>query len=195
MRLYFLATFLRLIRKRGGLIFLACITSLFLTFSLASLLLISNDYQLMLDGEEIAIIEFNQINSQVFKVSLVNLVTDDARDFILEGDQWQIDARIIQVEIMGVDSLYQLERISGRFVSIEQEKTRPKSVYSIANEGIMPQLWVWLKQCGNCWLRQEFGSATFMPMQDGARFSVSISNHGLLSTPINAQARQAVADW
>jgi len=40
-----------------------------------------------------------------------------------------------------------------------------------------------------------YGTATYLPMADGARFRVTLSRDALISRPINDQARKAVGDW
>ena len=40
-----------------------------------------------------------------------------------------------------------------------------------------------------------YGSAVFLPMNDAARYSISISRNGLVARPDNAIAREAVSNW
>jgi hypothetical protein len=40
-----------------------------------------------------------------------------------------------------------------------------------------------------------YGSATYLPMKDGALFEISLSNTGLVARPINEVAREAVAEF
>lgn len=40
-----------------------------------------------------------------------------------------------------------------------------------------------------------YGTATYVPMADGARFEVSLSRDALIARPMNDAARQAVGDW
>jgi len=45
------------------------------------------------------------------------------------------------------------------------------------------------------WADALYGSATFMPMADGAAYEVSVSQAGLLARPLNDAARAAVDAW
>src|SRR5690625_5714508 len=49
------------------------------------------------------------------------------QEFDLRGDQWQLDARIIKwqgfVAAMGVKPGYRLDRISGRYYTLEDERS------------------------------------------------------------------------
>ena len=40
-----------------------------------------------------------------------------------------------------------------------------------------------------------YGTATFVPMADGARFDVSLSRDALIARPVNDSARAAVGAW
>jgi hypothetical protein len=40
-----------------------------------------------------------------------------------------------------------------------------------------------------------YGTATYVPMADGARFSVSLSRDALIARPANDRAKQAVGNW
>lgn len=183
------------VRRRYWRFVLLSITSLSLFSISVAAIMVGSDYSQLLDGDEIAQLRFKKIDRQLYQLELLDVTSGERRNFILVGDQWQLDARVIQIDVIGLNSLYRLDRITGRYLSVKQEKSTVKSLYSLANEGIMPEPWAWLKRCQFCFFREEFGSSTYMPMQDGARFSVAISNQGLLSTPINAQAREAVANW
>jgi hypothetical protein len=43
------------------------------------------------------------------------------------------------------------------------------------------------------WLDADFGSAVYMPMENGAVFSVVRTNKGLVARPVNDVAEEAIA--
>jgi hypothetical protein len=45
------------------------------------------------------------------------------------------------------------------------------------------------------WVDALYGSATYMPMVDGASYTVSVSSTGLLARPSNDIASKAVGEW
>jgi len=51
-------------------------------------------------------------------------------DFILNGDEWQLDARILRwepaLQILGFNTIYRLERLNGRYSKIDQELDQPQ---------------------------------------------------------------------
>jgi len=40
-----------------------------------------------------------------------------------------------------------------------------------------------------------YGTATYVPMADGARYEVSMSRDALIARPVNDEARNAVGSW
>jgi hypothetical protein len=40
-----------------------------------------------------------------------------------------------------------------------------------------------------------YGSATYLPMVDGALYEIKVSQSGLLARPLNQAAREAVGSW
>lgn len=116
----------------------------------------------------------------------------------LEGDQWQVDARVIRfggpMGWLGVAPGYRLERLSGRYTSLEQERSAPRSVVGLSDQQ-WPDLWA-LDQAFNLpFIEGIYGNATFMPMKEGAVFEVRLSSSGLVAVPVNDQAREAVRIW
>lgn len=116
----------------------------------------------------------------------------------LMGDQWQVDARIIRfsgpLRWLGVAPGYRLERLSGRYTSLEQERSAPRSVVGLGDGG-WPDLWELDRSFNMPFVEGVYGNATFMPMRDGAVFEVRLSATGLVAVPVNQQARDAIQLW
>jgi hypothetical protein len=116
----------------------------------------------------------------------------------LQGDQWQIDVRIIRfsgpLRWLDIASGYRLDRLSGRYTSLEQERSSPRTAITLS-EAIWPDLWQWDREVNLPFVEAVDGNATFMPMRDGAVFDVKLSSSGLVSVPMNEQARAAVQFW
>jgi hypothetical protein len=120
--------------------------------------------------------------------------------FPLSGDEWQVDARILKLtpiaNLMGFDSAFRLERISGRYASIDDERAQPRTVYELHPPAGL-DLWQlvhdyhgWLP-----WFDALYGSATYVPMADGALYEIKASPSGLVARPLNQAARNAVSSW
>jgi hypothetical protein len=120
--------------------------------------------------------------------------------FALRGDEWQIDARVLKwhafANLVGFDALYRLERIGGRYTRIEDERTQARSVYSLnPPQRIDPWDLVHRYHSWVPWMDALYGSATFLPMADGALYEVKVSQSGLVARPLNQAARDAVGSW
>ena len=77
------------------------------------------------EGEVIATLKFNQLSSQEYEVEFVG-VKGLAKLYRLKGDLWQLDVRLIHTLAMFGGDLpsYKIERLSGRYLSLEEEKGR-----------------------------------------------------------------------
>ena len=120
--------------------------------------------------------------------------------FALRGDEWQLDARVLKwhafANLVGFDTAYRLERIGGRYTTIEDERTQARTVYSLnPAQRIDPWDLVHRYHSWIPWMDALYGSATFLPMADGALFEIKVSQSGLVARPLNQAARDAVGSW
>jgi hypothetical protein len=126
--------------------------------------------------------------------------TSERANFALRGDEWQVDARVLKwhafANLIGFDTAYRLERISGRYSRVEDERAQPRTVYSLnAPQGFDPWELVHRYHSWIPWTDALYGSATFLPMADGALYAISVSQSGLIARPLNQAARDAVGQW
>lgn len=116
----------------------------------------------------------------------------------LKGDQWQVDARIIRfsgpLRWLGIGPAYRMERLGGRYTSLEQERNSPRSVIGLS-DSVWVDIWELDRQFDLPFVEGVYGNATFMPMRDGAIFDVRLSASGLVAVPVNAEAHKAVQYW
>lgn len=157
-------------------------------------------YQQIMLEQVIATIDFKKIEPQHFEAVLVDSRGNEAR-YTIYGDQWQLDARVVKVKgyltTFGMRPGYRLERISGRYYDLEQEHTAKRSVYALNESLYGVDVWKWINKYPN-WLPvvdAVYGSATYLPMADGALYEVSLSHTGLLARPLNASAEEAINIW
>ena len=120
--------------------------------------------------------------------------------FDLAGDEWQLDARVLKwhgfAARLGLEPVFRVERIGGRYRDIEDERNQMRTVFETRRPpGI--DLWRLARRLQRWlpWVDAAYGSATFLPMADGAHFAVSISSTGLLARPLNRAAREAMSAW
>jgi hypothetical protein len=131
---------------------------------------------------------------------LVGLREPDApaREFRLAGDEWQLDARVIKWEpvlaLVGQTPLYRLERLSGRYRDIDQERMAERTVHDLAERrGV--DLWTLAQNDWLPWIDAYYGSAVFVPLADGAEYQVSLASSGLVVRPANDRAAETVSGW
>ncbi|HWG68830.1 MAG TPA: hypothetical protein VN692_05355 [Steroidobacteraceae bacterium] len=120
--------------------------------------------------------------------------------FVLLGDEWQADARVLKWHalgnLIGFDTVYRLERIGGRYTRVEDERSQARTVYAL-HPPQRVDLWEILQRhhAWVPWVDALYGSATFLPMADGALYELEVSQSGLVSRPLNQAARDAVGNW
>ncbi|MDN3639695.1 cation/multidrug efflux pump [Simiduia curdlanivorans] len=158
-------------------------------------------YKHVLNDKPIATLSFERLGPQSYRAILVESDGVESR-FDLSGDQWQLDARIIRwsslVAAWGVKPAYRLDRLAGRYYSLEKERQNTRTVYSLIDTETDSSVDVWpVLQASSAWLPidAQYGSATYLPMDDGALYSISLSYAGLVSKPLNERAEAAVKRW
>lgn len=174
-----------------------CLLILSVVFGLAALDFYS--YKQIDKDTSIANISFSKIDSQQYRASLVD---SSGREVIFElnGDLWQLDARVLtwnkSMRALGLTPGYRLDRLSGRYVSLEEERSASRTVYELTSSRSVLDIWQWLHEFGSGdFVNASYGSATYLPMADGALFSVRLSQSGLTAYPLNDRAKNAVVDW
>ena len=123
------------------------------------------------------------------------------RTVTLEGDLWQLDARVLHwkglAALIGLEPGYRLERLSGRFLAIEQQAQAQRAGVDLAKSLYGVDLWRWLRlgQRDLFIFDPQAHRVTYLPMADDAVFSISMTPTGLLAQPMNQPAKQALQDW
>jgi hypothetical protein len=150
--------------------------------------------------QPVAEIVLEERSPQRFRATLTQIPSGEMQMFVLAGDEWQLDARVLKwkgwANLLGLDAQYRLERVSGRYRDIEQERNAERTVYSLSeNPGV--DLWMLSTQYPK-WFKfvdAVYGSATYLPMADGARYEVKMTQTGLIARPVNEAANAASSGW
>jgi hypothetical protein len=197
-----IVAFRRLLRLRlasGTLFFLLGGVVVLLAAGAALVAMNLYTYARLTHEQEAARVSIRQLGARHYVVSLQP--KDEApRHFDLRGDEWQIDARVLKWSAMGnllgFDTVYRLERLSGRYGDITLEKNAPRTVHSLAEDpGV--DFWSLLKKHHQYvpFADALYGSAAYVPMAEGAEYAVNVSASGLVVRPGNDAARKAVGGW
>ena len=153
-------------------------------------------WQRLRHEQPVARVSMQQLEPQLFRLRLAP-PGQSPTDYLVAGDEWQVDARVLVwkplANLLGFDAFYRLERLSGRFRDIRQARVRRPSVHDLRRlRG--PDLASWLQRAP-LGLDVHYGSSAYMPMADGARYQVMLTQTGLIIRPDNAAARSAVTAW
>jgi hypothetical protein len=178
----------------GGMLLLA-VAGLLLVISLNL-----HTYDRLTYEAPVADLVFEARGPQQYHVSLAPIPSGEMQLFLLHGDEWQLDARVLKwrgwANLLGLDTQYRLERLSGRYRDIDRERNGPRTVYQLTEN---PGLDVWTftqDHPGRLpFVDAVYGSATYMPMADGARYRVTMSQTGLVARPLNEAANVAAKAW
>ena len=177
---------------QGVVIFLAFIIVLLVYSNL-------HTYQRLTYEVAIADIYVRQLGYQEYQLLLsYSDAEKDQHYYTLEGDQWQLDARILKwkgwANLIGLDSFYQLDRLSGRFDDVQQARQKLPTIYDLSPQSRGIDLWKMKKlfQSKITFVDTLFGQGIFMPMLDGAHFQASIGQSGLLVRPVNDVAKASI---
>src|ERR1700720_1459966 len=144
-------------------------------------------------------LQFTRTGEREFN-AVLTYPSGERASFALRGDEWQVDARVLKwhafANLVGFDTAYRLERISGRYSHAEDERTEPRTVYDLHAPGrVDPWELIHRYRSWIPWMDALYGSATFLPMADGALYEIKVSQSGLVARPLNQAAREAVGSW
>lgn len=164
-----------------GLLFVA-LGTLCATLSVAT-----RGFQALTREEVAAVVETRPTGEHAFRAT-IRFPDGDRRSFRLRGDQIYVDARIVKwepfVNVLGLHTAYELERIGGRYLELEAERDSPRTVHSLAEErpvdiGPLLERFPFLERVVDA----EYGSATFVEVDSPRTLEVRVSTSGLLIRP------------
>ncbi len=127
------------------------------------------------------------------KVFLANFEFPDGRKapFRLAGDAIYVDAHILKwkplVNILGLHTTYELDRVAGRYMDIEEEVKNTRTVFLLAEKKPVNMFDLRMRFAFlEPFLDAEYGSAVFVELKKPAKFEIRVSTTGLLIREIEA---------
>jgi len=187
----------RLLRAGGSS--LGCVTCGAISGAGAMLLISYASYSRLVDEQLVSRIEFSHVSADEYQARLMIPEKSD-QFFILRGDEWQMDARILTwkppLTILGLEPIYQLDRLSGRYADVGRERSEERTVHSLSPPS-KTDVWKVARRYPALMpgIDAHYGTATYLPMGDGARFEVTISRDALIARPANEAAAALVGAW
>src|SRR5688572_4063769 len=118
---------------RGTLFFVS--GGFILALAAAAVLVAMNlhTYARLTHEQEAARVSMRQLGERRYVVSVEGKQIP-ARHYELRGDEWQIDARVLKWRgignLLGLDTVYRLDRLSGRYGDIGAERAAPRTVFA-----------------------------------------------------------------
>ena len=141
-------------------------------------------YQALTREEVAARITVQPAGAQKFNAT-VRYPDGRTQAFDLAGDEIYVDAHIIKwkpiANLVGLHTAYELDRIAGRYQTLEQERSAPRTIYLMREERpvelfALRQRYAFLAPLYDA----EYGSATFVQVKEPAELDVVVSTTGLL---------------
>jgi hypothetical protein len=157
-----------------------------------------SSYEPIAEGKPLVTLTF-QADGAAYRASLLEGRRE--RSFTFQGDLWQLDARLLGwkglAALIGLQPGYRLEKLSGRFLTIEQQSQAQHARVELARSPYGVDLWRWLRlgQHDLFMFDPQALRVTYLPVADGAVYAVSLTSTGLLAQPLNQAAKQALQDW
>ena len=141
-------------------------------------------YQAFTHEETAAVIELQPRGPRRF-VATVTFPDGSRRAYQISGDALYVDAHILKwkpfANLLGLHTLYALDRIGGRYADIEAERTRPRTLFRLAPEQPLDVFGLVRRHPFlSPLIDARYGSATFKPVSAPQRFELRVSTTGLL---------------
>lgn len=150
----------------------------------ATLSVATQGYRALTREEVAAVVETRPMGEQTFH-AVFRFPDGTERGFRILGDQLYVDARIIKwrplLNVLGLHTAYELDRVGGRYRSLENARAAPRTLYRLSEDRSV-DLFELKRRLPllDPLVDAEYGSATFLSVEDPARLEVRVSTSGLL---------------
>jgi hypothetical protein len=141
-------------------------------------------YRALIREEVAAVVKIQPMGSQEFNAHF-RLADGEEVSFLIAGDEIYVDAHILKwkpiANFLGLHTAYELDRVAGRYTRLEDEQSKPRTVFHLSQEKRinlfrLRQKYALLKPL----LDTEYGSGTFVAADKPAELEVRVSTSGLL---------------
>ncbi|MFO7990519.1 MAG: hypothetical protein R6U16_13625 [Desulfotignum sp.] len=173
-------------KKRGSLVvhmvsvlLMLSLFALFGTFSIAT-----RGYHALTAETLAAVVDIEPVEKQRF-IARFRMPGGGEKSFVLAGDQLYVDAHILKwtpmANFFGLHTLYELDRVSGRYVSLEQETSLERTVYALSQDKPLDLFDLRHRFSALAFLVDaEYGSATFITTDKPQTLKIMVSTTGLM---------------
>jgi hypothetical protein len=163
------------------------VTGTLLVIAGFGLLLLSNLYTFhrLTDESPIAELRFAGIDAGVYQATIVYGDFCSPERYTLYGDQWRLDAMFLKwhgwANLLGMDSMYRIERLGGRYRDVEEENASTPLTYTLHGDSIIDLAGVLADYEGPLSpVDTLYGSSVYAEMDPAQVYRVYRSQSGLL---------------
>jgi len=185
--LFFIVTFKAVRKKkviRSTIRLLCALLCLSLALLFGAISIAIQGYRALTHEEIAAVVRTEPLGAKSF---MAHFKFPDGREtsYKLAGDALYVDAHILKwkplVNILGLQTAYDLDRVAGRYMDLKDELSGPRTVFSISRNKVLNifnlrQRYFALSPL----LDAEYGSAAFINMDKAAELEIRVSTTGLL---------------
>jgi hypothetical protein len=142
-------------------------------------------YKRLTSEKQIAQLTFTPIHQQEYDATLKLGNFCEARNFRIYGDEWRIDTQFLKwkswATLFGLDAMYRIDRLSGRYTSIEDEKNKSHSAHDLKTPSTLD-----LAKLANKYNNKfppvdtVYGSSAYTKMKPNTVYIVSVTQSGIL---------------
>lgn len=156
-------------------------------------------YREQLSGKSIAILEVSSGEHQRHRITLND--GRDSQQFLLDGELWGMNVQVLDwhglASLIGLRPGYRLAEVNARFLAIEQQSAAQYSEQQFVADWPGVDFWQLLQHLGGSlpFVEAKQARLSFIPLVDGARYSVEWLPTGLQAKPLNNEAKKAVRSW
>lgn len=156
-------------------------------------------YREQQSGQSIAQLEVGHGDQGRHRVTLSD--GRQVHQFLLDGELWGLDVQQLDwrglASLIGLKPGYRLFAANARFLSIEQQNLARYQEQPLSRSLLGVDLWQWLQQAGGrvALVEADLTRLNFIPLVEGARYSVEWLPTGLQARPQNDIAREALSNW
>ena len=171
---------LKLITKK--LLKLALLAILVLTFLVLGNLF---TYHRFTAEKPIAQLTFTPIKFQEYDANLRLGDFCEEKTFRIYGDEWQIDSQFLKwkswATLLGLNAMYRLDRLSGRYATIDDENSKTHSAHELKSNSTLDLSKI-AKRYNNKFppVDTVYGSSAYEKMQPNILYTVSVNQSGII---------------
>jgi len=163
---------------------LSTLSMLLLIVTFALLLFTTLGYERLTFEQTLAHISIKKQGKQQFTAD-IEFTDGPHQSFEIRGDEIYIDARVLKwkpwANLIGIHSVYRLDRIGGRYIEYQHEVNKPRSLFQFKESSVEDlfdyrsdyEVLGWLVDA-------EYGSAAFLPVKDQGEYLLTLSTSGLI---------------